>query len=344
MSFVVDILIGFWKILCEMAPYLLFGFFVAGILSVFISASTVEKQLGGRGIWPVVKASLFGVPLPLCSCGVIPVTASLRKHGATRGAATSFLLSTPQTGVDSVMVTLGLLGPVFAIFRPLAAFITGVVGGSIVDLFAGSEDAGEDMPECHDACCCGGHDGSRLMRALRYGFVSLAREIGKPLIVGLLIAGLIGAVVPDDFFTETVGTGLGAMLLMMAFGIPLYVCATASVPIAAVMMLKGVSPGAALVFLMTGPATNAAAITTIWKIMGRRTAIIYLVTVAVSALASGYILNYVFYAGDFVSGEISMWMLPGWFKVISAIVLLVVLGNSLIRSSGTEHGSEEAHA
>lgn len=123
----------FWQVLGEMSPYLLFGFLVAGILSAWVPADLIERHLGGRGLWPTLKASLLGIPLPICSCGVIPVAVGLRRHGASRGATTSFLLSTPQTGVDSILVTLGMLGPLYAIYRPIAALVTGVVGGMIVD-------------------------------------------------------------------------------------------------------------------------------------------------------------------------------------------------------------------
>jgi len=133
-DFVKSIMVDFWGTVAEMSPYLLFGFFMAGFLSVFVSQRLVERHLGGRGLWPLLKASLFGVPLPLCSCGVIPVSMSLRKHGASKGATISFLLSTPQTGMDSIFLTLSLLGPLFAIFRPLAALVTGLVGGGLVDV------------------------------------------------------------------------------------------------------------------------------------------------------------------------------------------------------------------
>lgn len=338
MELIKNIFNGFWETLLEMSPFLLFGFFVAGILSVFVSKELVERHLGGQGIWPVIKASLLGVPLPLCSCGVIPVSASLRKHGASRGAVTSFLISTPQTGVDSIMVTLALLGPVFAIFRPLAAFITGVIGGMAVDVGGGEEAAIEEPVESNAACCCeGGHKASRLARAMKYGFVALPKDIARPIIVGLMIAGVISAVIPDDFFAGVIGYSFFQMLIMMVLGIPVYVCATASVPIAAAMILKGISPGAALVFLMTGPATNAAAITTIWKMLGRRSALIYLAVVAGSALACGVLLDFIFKAGDFVSGRASMWMLPGWAKILSASVLLVLLANALIKFPAKKH-------
>ncbi|OVE74755.1 hypothetical protein BVX97_06540 [bacterium E08(2017)] len=333
-GFIIEIIMGFWGTLNEMAPYLLLGFFVAGVLSVFISSETVEKHLGGKGIWPVIKASFLGVPLPLCSCGVIPVAASLRKHGASKGAATSFLISTPQTGVDSIFATFSLLGPVFAIFRPVAAFIAGVLGGSIVEMASDEEpEPGEDLERHHGKCCCGGHGGSKMSRALNYGFVTLAREIAWPLLIGLVIAGLINTFVPQQFFTETIGTGILPMIMMLVLGIPLYVCATASIPIAAAMMLKGISPGAALVFLMTGPATNAAAIATIWKVLGRKTAGLYLAIVAGTALAAGFCLDLVFKTGGFVPGTMEMTMMPGWLSAIFAVLLLVVLANSLLRSA-----------
>ncbi len=141
-----EILLKTWETLVEMSPFLLFGFLVAGILYVFIRPELVERHLGGRGILQVVKASLLGVPLPLCSCGVIPVSASLRRHGAGRGATTSFLISTPQTGVDSIMVTLSLLGPVFAIFRPLFAFVSGIFGGAVVNAFDREEERRASSP------------------------------------------------------------------------------------------------------------------------------------------------------------------------------------------------------
>ena len=279
-----------WETLGEMAPYLLFGFFVAGVLSVVIRPETVERHLGGRGFWSLIKASAFGVPLPLCSCGVIPVSASLRRHGASRGATTAFLLSTPQTGVDSILVTLSLLGPVFAVFRPVAALVTGIFGGALVSLTERGEEAGQPPPKCTDECCAPQGPRNRLAHVFRYGFVTLPRDIGKPLVVGVVLAGVITAAVPKDI-ASAVGTGIVGMAVMMVVGVPLYVCATASVPIAAALIAKGVSPGAALVFLMTGPATNAATITVIWKVMGRKTAALYLVAVVLSAFGSGALLD-----------------------------------------------------
>lgn len=323
-----SILVGFWETIAEMSPYLLFGFFVAGALSVLISQQLVERHLSGKGIWPLVKASAFGVPLPLCSCGVIPVSMSLHKHGASKGSTVSFLLSTPQTGADSIFVTLSLLGPVFAIFRPLAAFVTGIIGGSLVNFVTGSEEEVSKPEKCTDQCCDTEKKSDKIIAGLKYGFVTLPRDIGKAIFVGLVIAAAISSIVPDDFLADKLGAekGILPMLVMMVLGIPVYVCATASVPVAAALILKGLSPGAALVFLMTGPATNAASFVTIWKSLGSKTAITYILTVAGCALVAGIILDFVAYDLDFIVITRPGWMLPPIVKYTSAIVLLTILG------------------
>ena len=325
-DFAKTILIDFWGVLTEMSPYLLFGFAVAGLLSVFISPRQVEKHLGGKGLWSVTKASLFGIPLPLCSCGVIPVSMSLRKSGASKGSTISFLLSTPQTGVDSFFVTLSLLGPVFAIFRPVITFITGLIGGSLVQVFdRGSPrtEVNEAQEETRDSETA--KKPGRLRQAMRYGFVALPRDIGRAMLLGLVIAAFISALVPKDFFARNLGTGLFAMLVMVVVGIPVYVCATASVPLAAAMLLKGLTPGAALVFLMTGPATNAAAFITIWKLLGGRTAIVYIITVVGCAIAAGLLLDYMAFDLGVKVVHQHQWMLPAPIKNISAVILLAIL-------------------
>lgn len=350
MNSFLNILAEMWGIVGEMAPYLLFGFFMAGVLSVLISAQWIERHLGGRGIGPIFKAALLGVPLPLCSCGVIPVTASLRQHGASRGATTSFLLSTPQTGVDSILATYALLGPVFAVFRPLAALLTGMVGGSVVSLAEGQSGPLSDAPTspatarnsgCTDACET--HHASHVIaRALRYGFVTLPGDIAGALVIGIVVAALITVLIPANALNAYLGGGLLSMLVMMAFGIPIYVCSTASIPIAMGFMHLGASPGAALVFLIAGPATNVATITVVWRILGRQVATIYLATVALGALAAGYALDLVFavfpqtvmhMAGhDHVMGG-------AWYDSALAVALVAVIIGSLIakrRSGKTE--------
>jgi uncharacterized membrane protein YraQ (UPF0718 family) len=323
----------FWSTMTEMSPYLLFGFAVAGILSAVISPVFVQRHLGGRGLWPVIKSALFGVPLPLCSCSVIPVSMSLYKNGASKAATVAFLLSTPQTGVDSILVTWGLLGPVFAVIRPVMALVTGLVGGVLTDLW----DHKPDPPpaESKAACCCHSQaevpkPSNRWLSALHHGFVTLPRDIGKPLLLGIAIAAAISMLIPDQFFAEELGTGLWPMIVMMGVGIPLYVCATASVPVAAAMILKGLSPGAALVFLMTGPATNAAGIVTIWRSLGTRAAAAFLLAVVACSLASGLLLDWAIGHIDLPLASRSHWMPGPWLGNLSAIVLIGVIVYALV--------------
>jgi len=340
-EFIVKLGAAIWQTATAMSPYLLFGFLMAGILSVFISPETVERHLGRKGFLSILKSTLFGVPLPLCSCGVIPVSASLRRHGASRGATTAFLLSTPQTGVDSIFVTFSLLGPFFAVFRPIIAFLTGLVGGTVIDLVEKDGSASPaHAPGCTDACCAADAGASRLARVFGYGFGTLARDIAKPLLLGILLAGLISAVVPPNMFAGLFGGGIAPMVMMMIIAIPLYVCATASVPLAAALMAAGFSPGAAFVFLMTGPATNAATIATIWKVLGRRTAVVYLTTVAGVALVSGLLLDYIFALKPAWREAPERWMLPGPVGAAAAVLLLAVLVLSLLRKPASAAGSE----
>ncbi|MBI5882068.1 MAG: permease [Elusimicrobia bacterium] len=335
---------GFWSSLSLMAPYLLFGFAVAGVLSVLVSPDAVERHLGGaqRPWWAVVKASLFGVPLPLCSCGVIPVAASLRSHGASRGATISFLISTPQTGVDSILVTYSFLGPVFTVFRVLAAFISGIAGGMAVDLLEDKQGDGKrpPAPAGRKAGASSSWMRGGVRDALHYGFVALPRDIGSAMLVGLAIAGLISALLPPRFFhkllgplSDALGPGwadFASMLVMMAIGIPTYVCATASVPIAAALVAKGVSPGAAFVFLMTGPATNAATVAMVWKTMGKRTAWVYLAAIAVVSLLSGWALDMVLPDLRVSMAEHLHHSGSGSWETLSGVALLAVLGAAVV--------------
>ncbi len=333
----------FWAVLSEMAPYLLFGFLAAGVLSVLVSPSLIERHLGGRGIWPVVKAAALGVPLPLCSCGVIPVSASLRRHGASRGATTSFLIATPQDGVDSIMATYSLLGGVFAIFRPLVALLTGVVGGAIVSLVDKEQESavgGQDAPAV--APSADGH--GRIYRMLTYSFGTLPRDIGRALLVGLFVAALISALVPKNYFANVVPPGIWQVLVLMLAGIPVYVCATASIPLAYALILTGVSPGAAFAFLMTGPATNAATIATVWKVMGRRTAMIYLAVMAAGALAGGLLLDGIVTGEQVARAAGAGLMLPSIVKHIAAVVLLGVLIVGIVRPLVHKHAQKAAAA
>jgi len=254
----------------------------------------------------------------------------------------AFLISTPQTGVDSILVTYSLLGPVIALLRPLAALLTGLLGGYAVDLMA-SVPEGSDASEeetCNEECCTHRHESSKLWRAIRYGFIVLPRDIGRAMLLGLIVAGVIAVLVPADYFAEVLGTGALAIVIMMLLGIPVYVCATASVPIAAALIAKGVSPGAAMAFLMTGPATNAAAITTIWKVLGARATLIYLAVVAAAAFGFGIFLDRVLGVGGTSAVHVPHASLPDWAGPLCAVVLLVILGAALFRGREPE-GNED---
>ncbi len=309
MNTFLNILEQMWLVTAEMSPYLLLGFAVAGVLSVLISPKWVERHLGGRGWWPSIKAAAFGVPLPLCSCGVIPVSASLRKHGASRGATSSFLLATPQTGIDSIMASWALLGPVFAIVRPLVAMISGIIGGGLIDLIAGNDpspapDAMDTDDDCHRETSERPTFLQRVRQVLRYAFLTLPADIAWSLTIGIALAGLITVLVDPGTFKPLLGGGIVAMLLMMIIGTPLYVCSTGSIPMAIGFMHMGASPGAALAFLIAGPATNAATIAVTWKLLGKKTAVIYLLTVAVTAVMAG--LGF-----DFLFADAASAMIPG---------------------------------
>ena len=247
--------------LAEMAPYLLLGFFFAGLLRAFVPKSIYRKHLAPRNMKSVVKAALLGIPLPLCSCGVIPTSVGLRREGASHGACTSFLIATPQTGVDSIAATYSLMGLPFAIVRPIAALFTSMFGGWLVNKFAHedetlSEETTKETAECNCDQQTSPSFWNNFISAMRYAFVEMLQDVGKWLVVGLLIAALITVAVPNEWLAALHDYKLLNMLIVLAVAIPMYVCATGSIPIAVSLMAKGLTPGAALVLLMAGPAVN----------------------------------------------------------------------------------------
>ena len=295
---------SFWNVLAMMAPWLLFGFLLAGVISVLMPREWAEKAMGRAKGWRgVLNAVLIGVPLPICSCGVLPLTQALRKSGASKGAAAGFLISTPQTGIDSILATYALLGPVFAIARPVAAFLTGIFGGVAVNILS-ANDHEEVLPvperkgHCC-CCCCHKHEierpESKPPFVLRWFSKSdeLFGEIVKPLFIGMVIAALVTVLVPENFFaTAFGGNDWLAMPAMVLLGFPMYVCSTASIPIAASMVVKGLSPGAAFVFLMVGPAINAASLATVAVLIGRKQSAVYALVIACGAVFCGIAINF----------------------------------------------------
>ncbi len=322
------------NMLAEMAPYLLLGFLVAGVLYAFVPGEFYRRHLSRPGAWAVIKAALIGVPLPLCSCGVLPTAVSLRRNGASRGASTSFLIATPQTGVDSIAATYSLLGPAFAIIRPVAALVTAFVGGMLVnheDRRAGACQVDDvdtiDAPASHGFA-------ARIRDAFRYGFVEMVQNIGKWLIIGLVIAAVITVFVPDGFFTYFARYPILAMLAVVIVAVPMYVCSTGSIPIAMSLMLKGLSPGAAFVLLMAGPAANFASIIIVGKSLGRRAAAVYLATIIVGAIAIGLCIDYLMPARWFVTSAMAVTanchINVGIFPAICSVLLIVLLINAMI--------------
>ena len=272
-----------WEIFWDSAIYVLFGIGVAGLIRAFISPSSVANHLGKGRVGPVFKAALWGIPLPLCSCGVLPAAAGLRKQGATTGATTSFLISTPESGVDSIAVSYAMLDPFLTIARPLAGFITAISAG-LADTFINRRGPEQEIvPDLScpvDGCCDGKgcpdevhrnhHTRAEKLRAgMKYALGELWGDLAGWFFIGMLLAGLITALLPPDVFSSYLGGGLGTMLIMLAVGIPIYICATSSTPIAAALILKGVSPGAALVFLLAGPATNITSLTVLYGLLGQ---------------------------------------------------------------------------
>jgi len=333
----------------EMAPYLMMGFFFAGILYLLFPKKRVRKYMGRSRNGAVVNAAILGIPLPLCSCGVIPTGLSFYRNGASKGSTVSFLISTPQTGIDSILVTYSMLGLPFALIRPFIALATGISGGFLTNRLTRKEKEEEITGNNNNNTLPSGFF-SRVKAMFRYAFVEFLQDIMGWLIIGLLIAALIAVLVPDDFFAGRASNDILEMLIILIAAIPVYICATASVPIAAVLMLKGLSPGAALVLLMAGPATNAATITMIGKVMGRKSLVSYLVTIISGAMIFGFLMNTLLPERWFVLPQHMMShnheMLPQWISIGSAIILVILIINGYMKKffGRKKHGTNDEPA
>lgn len=317
-------LLSLLNVVCEMAPYLLLGFLIAGILHVFVPQGFYRKYLSKDNKFAVVWAALLGVPLPLCSCGVIPTAIGLRNEKASKGAVASFLIATPQTGIDSILATFSLMGLGFAIIRPVAALITGVCGGLLVNRLVPEDDAA-----ISSGASCNVETGNKIWRVLKYAYFKMIQDIGGRLVIGLLVAALIQVVLPDEFFLHFGSQPLLQMLVILIVAVPMYICSTGSIPVAAALIMKGLSPGAALVMLMAGPAVNLASILVVRKAMGRRFTWIYLLVIVCFAILFGLLVNAI---GITVRPMVAVdpccaaeAMMPGTFKLICAIALTLLI-------------------
>lgn len=323
----------FLGLMAEMSPYLLLGFFFAGLLHAFIPQNKIERFFNGNRVKSSVWASLFGIPLPLCSCGVIPTGAALYKNGASKGGTISFLISTPQTGVDSMLATFSLMGLPFAIVRPLAALITGITGGIITSSITKTESTNK-LSEPSERRYSSFNE--KIKDALRYGFVEFIQDISKWLLIGLVLAAIISALIPNDFFELLNMPPLLQMLMILVVSIPLYICATGSIPLATILILKGISPGAAFVLLMAGPATNAATITVIARTLGKKSLFTYLGTIITGALLFGLLIDYALpteWFTQFASQHIGHHheYVSNWWQYSSAVILGLLIVNGYLQ-------------
>lgn len=319
------------SLVAEMIPYLLLGFLFAGLLHVLVPHKFYQKYLSQNNFRSVILASLFGIPLPLCSCGVIPTAMSLRKEGGSKAATTAFLCATPQTGIDSILATFSVFGLAFALIRPIAALLSAVVIGILICII---ERKNDNQDNTISSMKSGKSEEKqekfykKMLRALRYGFVEMIQDIGGHMISGLVIAALISVALPESWLISLADRPLLEMLAVLLFAIPMYVCATGSIPIAAALMLKGLTPGAALVFLMAGPAVNFASLLVVNKALGKKVTGIFLIGIIVCALIFGLSIDYLMPSEWFSAissetchhEEIGFWQ---WICLAAFILLLI---------------------
>ena len=324
----------------DTAVWLMVGLISAGLVKAYIPADAMQRWLGGKGFMAVSRAALFGAPLPLCSCGVLPAALGLRRAGASKEATVSFLISTPETSIDSVAVTYALMGPLMAVYRPVSALITALVTGlatAWVDddkaerITSKSKSCCSALPEEEQSSCCTTADkepkSHKLIQAIRFAGADLLDDISKWLAFGIVFAGIMMTVIPEGWLAQW-GHGLTAMLVMLLVGIPMYICATASTPVAAGLLMAGVSPGAVLVFLLVGPATNIAGLMLVRQELGSKVTFIYLGGIALCSLMMGLLLEWGLQAYNLqisISVKQAETMLPYELSLISAIVLLLLV-------------------
>jgi uncharacterized membrane protein YraQ (UPF0718 family) len=356
MEYITEFFTALMELSNAMAPYILFGLIFAGILHEFVPDTLVTKHLGKSNIFSVIKATLFGVPLPVCSCGVIPLATSIKKSGASKGSTLSFLISTPITGVDSILATYGIFGWIFTIYRVITSMIIAMVSGILANLFdkeviaekptfsavkapntfspAFSLQKKEEESCCSTAgsCCATEEKSFWLTSALRYAFITLLGDIAKPLIWGLLLGALITVAIPQSISAILIEYSWVSYIIVIAIAVPMYVCATASLPIAAGLMLSGVSAGAAFVFLSAGPATNTVTIGVVKKMLGTRSLAIYLGSIVVGSIVFGLGLDYLFSASDINPASlIQMEEEAGVVAIASSVILWGLVGYLLVK-------------
>lgn len=352
MEFALEILAQTWAMIAEMGVYLLIGFAISALLHRVLRTSWIERLMGRKGFASILWGSVVGVPMPLCSCGVIPVTMSLRDKGASNGAAVSFLTSTPQTGIDSFLATYGMLGPVFAVYKIIVAFLSGILVGLSVELFgspsSSSSSSSSSSPSssgCSSGDCCGSAPKTDAQpttaQSLRYGFLTMPADLSKSLLVGFVLAGLISALAPADLLTGLPGGWLSSVLLATAISVPLYICSTGSIPLAVALVHSGLPVSAALVLLIAGPATNVATIAAMRRVLGSRQTLIYVTGVILSAWLAALGYHYLIGSAQFMTHVMQHEMaLPLWKHLGGAALLAILILSPFILRARSQNRAD----
>ncbi len=322
--------------LVDSAFLLLVGIALAGLVRVFLDETNVRRFLKGSKSWVIFKSALFGIPLPLCSCSVIPVAHQLRQSGLSKGGTTAFLVSTPETGVDSIFLTYSLTDPLMTVARPITAFVTAMAAGLAVEMSPSADIAiSEPVDTCEDSCSCATDSPDnrpntligKIIDGLKYAFGDLMADLAPYLVIGYLLAGVAALLLGDQFgaIPDVLRSGWGSYVGAIVVGLPLYICATSSTPLAAVLLSFGFSPGAVLVFLIVGPATNVASLTVVRKILKGRATVIYLAAIVIVAVLCGLAVDAVYgwfkFDPQYVTGEAEG--KAGMVAMVSAVVFSV---------------------
>ncbi|MFT7005254.1 MAG: uncharacterized membrane protein YraQ (UPF0718 family) [Sulfurimonas sp.] len=311
-----------------MSFYILFGLAFAGILHEIVPETLVTKHLGRESISSVIKSTIFGIPLPVCSCGVIPLATSIKKSGASKGATLSFLISTPITGIDSILATYGMFGWIFTIYRVLTSMVIAIIAGILTNIY--DKEVIEEVEEHSGSCCCSSTCSSEskvkqkfsFKKAMSYAYITLLSDIAKALFWGLLLGALITIAIPQNLSNILIEYSWLSYLIAIAIAVPMYVCATASLPIAAALMLSGVSAGAAFVFLSAGPATNTVTIGVVKKMLGTKSLYIYLGTIIFGSVLFGLGLDFVFDINSIdAKSLVHMEEEAGLLEIVSSVIL-----------------------
>ena len=317
----------------EMSPYLLLGFLLAGLMRAFVPTHLYHRYLGQPNFRSVLNAMLLSLPVPLCSCGVIPTAMSLYRQGASKGASVSFLIATPQTGIDSIIATYSLMGLPFALTRPLAAIVTSLLGGQLVNWLDKTPAPTATARQTEEAEAERPALWTRIRQAMHYAFVEMMQDIGRWLVLGLIIAGLITAYVPDSIFALLADNTVLSIVVVLVCAVPMYLCATGSIPIAVALMLKGLSPGTALVLLMAGPAVNVASMLVVRKVMGLRTLLLYLLSIVGGAIGFALTIDYLLPRHWFTAQLEAMQSCchehTHWFNIACSVILLLLFIHAL---------------